>query len=54
MSVELPQETKDTLLHVLSKAASQERTVIEFTLNDGELFGKEITKHVAALEEDND
>lgn len=51
MSVDLPQQTKDTLLDVLSKAAGQERSVIEFTLNDGELYGKEITEHVEILEE---
>lgn len=51
MAVDLPDETKDTLLTVLQHASSKDRSVIEFTTNDGELFAKEITEHVSELED---
>jgi hypothetical protein len=48
--VDLPDETKDTLLSVLSHAAANERAVVEFTNEDGTLYAKDITDHVAELE----
>ncbi len=48
---DLPDETKETLMNVLSHAASMDRSVIEFTTTDGELYATEITDHVAELEE---
>ena len=52
--VDLPEETKDTLLQVLKHAAGNERAVIEFQKNDGELFAMEITEHVEELEAQNE
>lgn len=49
--IELPDETKDTLMTVLRHAASQERAVVEFTQTDGSLYAKEITDHVEEMEE---
>lgn len=54
MSVGLPQETKDVLMDILQKAASQDRAVIEFKKRDGELHAMEITEHVEVLEEENE
>jgi hypothetical protein len=54
VSVELSDEAKETLTNVLQHAASQDKAVIEFTKTDGELYAKEITEHVAVLEEMND
>lgn len=51
MSVGLPDETKETLMSVLQRAASQDKAVIEFEKTDGELYATEITEHVAELEE---
>lgn len=48
---DLPEKTKETLMDVLSHAASQDRSVIEFTKTDDTLHAKEITEHVAELEE---
>lgn len=48
---DLPPETKETLLEVLSHAVSQEKAVIEFTTTDGTLYAKEITDHVDELED---
>jgi len=50
--VGLPDETKETLMEVLSHAASNEQTVIEFTREDGSLYAKEITDHVNQLEKE--
>lgn len=50
-SVDVPDETKETLLSILSHAASQDRSVIEFTRTDGEMHAKDITEHVKELEE---
>jgi len=50
-SVDVPDETKETLLSILSHAASQDRSVIEFKRVDGEIHAQEITDHVAKLEE---
>jgi hypothetical protein len=47
----LPDETKATLLEVLSHAASQDRAVIEFQKKDDSLHAAEITEHVNRLEE---
>lgn len=51
MSVGLPQETKDVLMDILQRAASQDRAVIEFQKTDGELHAMDITDHVETLEE---
>lgn len=48
--VDLPDETKETLMEVLQHAASQDRAVIEFTKDGGELHAKELTDHVSELE----
>jgi hypothetical protein len=50
-SVDVPDETKETLLSILSHAASQDRSVIEFTTDDGTVHAKEITNHVEKLED---
>lgn len=43
---------KETLLNILRHAASKDRTIVEFTREDGELkYAKEITEHVEALED---
>lgn len=47
---DLPDETKETLIEVLSHAAGNDRSVIEFTTNDGTLYASEITDHVEELE----
>jgi len=47
----LPDETKETMMEVLRHAASQNRAVIEFTKDDGELHAKELTDHVTELED---
>jgi len=52
VSVGLPQETKDVLMDILQRAASQDRTVIEFQTRDGELHAMDITDHVEALEDE--
>jgi len=49
--VDLPDETKETMMEVLRHAASQDRAVIEFTKDDGELHAKELTDHVSELED---
>lgn len=51
---DLPDETKETLMQVLSHAASQEKAIIEFTKTDDTLHAKEITEHVVELEKMND
>ncbi len=48
---DLPKETKAKLIEVLSHAASQDRSVIEFERKDGALYAAEITEHVAELED---
>jgi hypothetical protein len=47
---ELPDETKEELMSVLRHAAAAERSVIEFTTEDGELHAMDITDHVKELE----
>lgn len=47
----LPDETKEALTSVLQHAAgNEERCVIEFTTDDGELYAADITNHVNELE----
>ena len=46
----LSEEVKETLLEVLQHAASKDKSVIEFTNDDGVLRAKEITEHVEILE----
>lgn len=48
--VNLPDETKKTLLSIMRHAASKDRAVVEFTTDDGSLNAKEITDHVEVLE----
>lgn len=48
--VDLPEETKETLLSIMRHAASKDRTVVEFTVDDGALNAKEITEHLEVLE----
>lgn len=50
MTVDLPDDTKETLVGILEHAASNERAVIEFQKEDGQLIAADITEHVAALE----
>lgn len=50
-SVEVPEATKKTLMNVLKHAASEEKAVIEFQNDGGELYATEITEHVEKLEE---
>jgi hypothetical protein len=52
VSVGLPPETKDILMDILRRAASQDRAVIEFKKRDGELHAMDITEHVAVLEDE--
>lgn len=52
-TTKLPQETKETLLDILKRAATQDRAIIEFQKNDGELHAADITEHVDRLEEMN-
>ena len=47
----LSDEAKETLTEVLQHAASKEKSVIEFTNDDGVLRAKEITERVEELEE---
>lgn len=49
-TVNLPDETKETLMAIMKHAASKDRTVIEFTVDDGALNAKEISEHVEVLE----
>lgn len=48
--VDLPDETKETLLSIMRHAASKDRTVVEFAVDEGALNAKEITEHVEVLE----
>lgn len=48
--VDLPDDTKETLMAIMKHAASKDRTVIEFTVDDGALNAKEITEHLEVLE----
>jgi hypothetical protein len=52
VSVSLPDETKDVLMDILRRAASQDRAVIEFKTRDGELHAMDITEHVEVLEDE--
>lgn len=47
---ELSDSAKETLTEVLQHAASKDKSVIEFTNDDGVLRAKEITEHVEVLE----
>lgn len=49
-SVDLPDETKETLMAIMKHAASKDRTVVEFTVDEGALNAKEITEHIEVLE----
>lgn len=54
--VAFPSETKEALMEILRRAASQDRTVVEFQRTEGEngpvlSHAAEITEHVNKLEE---